>query len=335
MSSWYNNKESAGGICVTSRIRLARNIEGLPFPQKMSEVDFAALNSKVKKAILESNTPFAKCFSYIEMNAVPEIEVLAMVERHIISPEFANNRMNKAVLISSDESICIMLGEEDHIRIQVLLEGEGLDKAYNTAEELDNLLCAALPIATHPQLGFLTECPTNLGTGLRASLMLHLPMLEAAGELSRLGEALRKIGFTIRGMYGEGSKASASLYQLSNQITLGISEKDAVNNLNNIAQQIIEKEQSARIRADKLLLEDSVYRAFGTLKNARLLTSKEMLECVSLIKIGTDMGILNIEKYLPIRILIETKAAMLMHSHGKMSAEERDVKRAETVRGLL
>lgn len=226
--------------------------------------------------MLQSNTPFAKSLKYIDMADVPQTEIAAMVERHIISPEFAEENADRAIIISADESISIMIGEEDHVRIQVILGGLQLEKAYDTAEQLDSLLYNELHFAFDRSLGFLTECPTNLGTGLRASVMLHLPVTESNGEISSIAETVGKIGFTVRGMYGEGTKASASMYQVSNQITLGISEKNAIDNLKIITAQLIDKERKARNGLNKIKLEDMCFRALGTLQNSRILSSKEM-----------------------------------------------------------
>ena len=231
MSSWYTTHAPEDDIAVSTRIRLARNLSGLPFPARMSSEQRKELNLKVKNAVLQSNTPFAKSLKYIDMADVPQTEIAAMVERHIISPEFAEENADRAIIISADESISIMIGEEDHVRIQVILGGLQLEKAYDTAEQLDSLLYNELHFAFDRSLGFLTECPTNLGTGLRASVMLHLPVTESNGEISSIAETVGKIGFTVRGMYGEGTKASASMYQVSNQITLGISEKNAIDTL--------------------------------------------------------------------------------------------------------
>ncbi len=335
MSSWYNSATDNSDIIVTSRIRLARNLQGYAFPSRMSDQDFLEMNAKIKEAILESNTPFAKKLKYIDMNDVPERETFAMVERHVISPEFARKKKNKAIIISEDESICVMIGEEDHIRIQVLKSGLALTEAYDIAERIDTLLCDKLGFAFNSQFGYLTECPTNLGTGLRASVMLHLPMLEATREISYIGESVNKIGFTIRGMYGEGSEATASLYQLSNQVTLGISENDALSNLMSMTRQIIDRETDARNSSDKIGIEDSVYRSYGILCNARKIATDEMMKHISLIKLGVSMGILNIDKNLPTQIMVEGQPNMLMRKYGTLEPQERDIKRAEMVRALL
>lgn len=334
MSSWYMQSSPEDDIVVSSRIRLARNIAGIPFPSRMTEAQRQELNEKVKKAITESNTPFARSLKFIDMKDVPENEARAMVERHVVSPEFIADKRSRAVILSDDESISIMIGEEDHLRIQVICGGLQLEKAYDIAVELDCLLCDTLGFAFDENLGFLTECPTNLGTGLRASVMLHLPVTESAGQIPTLAESVNKIGFTVRGMYGEGSRAKASLYQISNQITLGISEKNAIDNLKIITMQLVEKERRERTSLDRTKLEDVCMRALGTLKYARILSSEEMMKLLSEIKLGKSMGIIN-EETLPIKLMIEGQPYMLMRRYGQIGPDERDIYRANSVRQAL
>ena len=334
MSSWYTTHAPEDDIAVSTRIRLARNLSGLPFPARMTPEQRKDLNLKVKNAVLQSNTPFAKSLKYIDMADVPQTEIAAMVERHIISPEFAEENADRAIIISADESISIMIGEEDHVRIQVILGGLQLEKAYDTAEQLDSLLYNELHFAFDRSLGFLTECPTNLGTGLRASVMLHLPVTESNGEISSIAETVGKIGFTVRGMYGEGSKASASMYQVSNQITLGISEKNAIDNLKIITAQLIDKERKARNSLNKIKLEDMCFRALGTLQNCRVLSSKEMMDLLSRIKLGISMGTIK-KDVLPIKLFIEGQPNMLMKKYGQLEPEERDIYRAAFMRDAL
>ncbi len=335
MSNWYSVVGNENDIVVSTRIRLARNLKNTPFPSYMNEQDKKALNEKVKNAVLNSDTPYAKALKYISMEDVPENEIYAMVERHIISPDFAKKTEGRAVIISEDESICVMIGEEDHIRIQVILPGLALNKAYEIADSIDNLLASKLEFAYDNQLGFLTECPTNIGTGLRASVMLHLPLLESGSAINEMAETIGKIGFTVRGMYGEGSKSKASLYQISNQITLGITEKNAIENLGVIVGQLIARERQERNQCDKIKIEDMVYRAYGILKNQRILSSDEMMKLVSRLKIGVSMGILSVDSVLPVKILIETQPYMLCRKCGEKTPQERDILRAETVRNLI
>lgn len=334
MSSWYTSKNVEYPIAVSTRIRLARNLSGLPFPARMTDEQRHELNERVKNTIFDSNTPFAGILKYFNMNDIPQNEREAMVERHVISPEFAEKTAERAIILSSDESISIMIGEEDHIRIQVILGGLQLERAYDIAEQLDSLLHGSLHFAFDKNLGFLTECPTNLGTGLRASVMLHLPVIESSGEISSLADSVGKIGFTVRGMYGEGSNAKASLYQVSNQITLGISEKNAIDNLKIITNQLMERESAEREALNRIKLEDMCFRALGTLQNCRILSSEEMMKLISVIKLGTDMGIIETEA-LPIRLLIEGQPYMLMKKYGRMEPEERDIYRANLMREAL
>ena len=331
MSCWYNLSGPESDIAVSTRIRLARNLNGIPFPSKMTDAQFEQVNEKVRKAVFESNTPYAKSLKFIYMKDIPENERFSMVERHIISHRFASNCKNRAIIISEDESICIMLGEEDHIRIQVILAGLQLENAYNIVESIDSLLCGSLDLAFDDKLGFLTECPTNLGTGLRASVMLHLPVIESSGEMSGLVDSINKIGLTVRGLYGEGTKPVASLYQISNQITLGISEKNAIDNLKIITMQLIEKERSYRGQLNRISAEDLSMRALGILKNARILTSGEMMEKLSEIKLGMSMGIIDLN-ILPVKLMIEGQPYMIMRRLGEMSPEERDIERAKIIR---
>ena len=334
MSNWYQNEAVNSDIAVSSRIRIARNLKGIPFSSKMSLEQKKELNKKVKRAITNSNSSFAKSLKYIEMRDIPENQRFAMVERHIISPEFAAKGLDGAIILSSDESISIMVGEEDHIRIQVILGGLNIDEAYDIADKIDTLLHNSLDFAFDSKLGFLTECPTNLGTGLRASVMLHLPALETSGEMESLSQSISKIGFTVRGMYGEGTKSLASLYQISNQITLGLSEKNALDNLKIITAQLIEKEKEIRNGYNKLKIEDLCFRALGLLQNSRILSSEEAMNLLSSVKLGKSMGILDIEQS-PIKLLIEAQPFMLMQKFGIMEADERDICRANMIRETL
>lgn len=329
MSVWYQEKQN--DCVVSTRIRLARNLNDIPFPSFMSEEQRKDLCERVRKAVEESNTPFAKKLKYIEMKDVPENERYAMVERHIVSRAFVADDRTRALILSDDETVSIMVGEEDHIRIQVLLSGLQPEAAYDIAEQLDTLLCNRLHFAFDERLGFLTECPTNLGTGLRASVMLHLPVMESRGEISDLADSVGKIGFTVRGLYGEGTKSSASFYQISNQITLGISEKNALDNLKIITAQLMEKERKERESLNKLQVEDLCMRAYGILQNARLLSSEEMMQLLSRIQLGEDLGIL---KDIPsvVQLLVEGQPYMLMRRFGQMSPDERDIYRANMIR---
>lgn len=332
---WYKEENAQKGITVSSRVRLARNLSDLPFSSRMSQNDMSVLKERVKSALKEIEESGGIALKYIESDDIPEQELAAMVERHIISPDFAKNHRGRAVAISEDESISIMIGEEDHLRIQVIVSGDAIDKAYDLADRVDTSLNERLGFAYHNTLGYLTECPTNIGTGLRASVMLHLPVCESRGEINSIADAAGKIGLTVRGMYGEGSVAKASLYQVSNQITLGISEQNAVENLKAIAGQIVEREKQERAALSALKLEDTVFRALGTLKFARLLDSEEFMNLISMIKLGIDEGIIEDKGIKPIELLIDAQPYMLRKKFSANSPEERDEVRAKMIRELL
>lgn len=334
MSSWYKEKAPENDIVISSRIRLARNLEKMPFPAKMTPEERRKLNDAVKDAIAGNDDPLLSTLTFISMDDVPQNEIAAMVERHIISPEFAENAAGRALLLSQNESVSVMIGEEDHIRIQVICGGLQPEKAYETAARLDALLCEKLHFAFDSRLGYLTECPTNLGTGLRASVMLHLPVLESNNGISELTNSVAKIGFTVRGMYGEGSKSYASMYQISNQITLGITEQNAIENLKVITMQIVEKERTARENLNRIRLEDICFRALGVLQNCRLCSSEEMMRLLSSCQLGKSMGILTDEIH-PVSLLIEGQPHMLMKKYGAADAEERDRYRADFLRESL
>lgn len=336
MRNWYETVDLNNPLVVSSRIRLARNIKGIPFPKRMNDSQKLEVLENIKNLLDGVSVEGVGNLKYINMDAVPDEELFAMVERHIISPDFAKKAGPKGLIISENESVSIMLLEEDHIRLQVISGGLKLSEAYEIAKKIEDILSGGLTLAFDNQLGYLTECPTNLGTGLRASLMLHLPILEGSGSLPSLADSVSKIGLTVRGMYGEGSRSHAALYQLSNQVTLGISEQAAIDNLSAIATQIVNKELNAREGLDKKILEDSVYRALGTLKYARLLTSEEMMSLLSSVKLGVSMGILeNIDPALPITLLVEGQPYSLQKANGRMTPADRDVLRATLMRERL
>ncbi len=334
MNKWYENTPS--GVAVSTRVRLARNIEGVPFPGCMPAEQMQSVHQKIVQAVLSGSSALAEQMQIINMDQISDTEAYAMVERHIISPLFAKYRENRVLILSKDESISIMLGEEDHIRIQVIGSGLCLKTCYDIADKIDTLIGEQMPYAFDDTLGFLTECPTNLGTGLRASVMLHLPVLENTREIAQISQTVSKIGLTVRGLYGEGSDSSAAMYQISNQITLGITESAALQNLETIAQQIIDKEVQGRKALDPLALEDTVYRALGILQNARRLTSEEMMQYISRIKLGVDHGILQgVTSAKLFDLFIKTQPYTLCVDGRCTAPEQRDVLRAKIIRQAL
>ena len=330
---WYevNNKS----VAISTRVRLARNIDGGPFPSRLDANKFSNINNEICNKILECDFGDIK-LRKIEMETLGVSETYAMVERHCISPNFANGKTGRILLLSDDESISIMIGEEDHLRIQVLKCGECLDAAYKLCNEIDNKISEKLKYAFDKNLGYLTECPTNIGTGMRASVMLHVPVLEMSGELKSIVHSCSKFGLIFRGFYGEGSESKASIYQLSNQVTLGVSEQDSLKNLQKVARRIISLENDALNNIDKNALQDSVCRSFGILKYARQITTEEMMRHVTTLLLGVRSEVIMLpDSTSPMKIFVDFQPAMITRIKGEITPIERDRFRAESIRNIL
>ncbi len=327
-------------IAVSTRVRLARNISGYPFPCKMSKATAQEVSRKVCDAVLSSDELSPYGFKDIDMEKLSDEEAISLVERHVISPVFASERRGRHLLLSRDEHISIMVNEEDHIRIQAVSDGLSLNEAYLKASAVDTALAAKVKFAFSDELGFLTQCPTNLGTGMRASIMLHLPALQRVGAMNRISSNLSKLGFAVRGTYGEGSEAQGAMYQLSNQITLGLSEQTAISNLQNICLQLINRERTAAENISKNIdVTDSIYRSLGILKTARLMSNAEAMEHLSNLRMGIAAGVMkmqNINTDLLNDIIDRIQPATLMKNAGKrMDSQQRDMLRADILRDVL
>ena len=332
---WYEKSGEQGGEVISSRIRLARNLKKYPFPNKASLEQKHEIAQSVKRAIEESNSVLSNKLSFISMEKLNQTQAASLVEKHLISPEFASDRAGRYLMLSDDESISIMINEEDHIRIQVIDSGLSLDGAYDTANNIDTLLDEALGFAFNDKLGYLTQCPTNLGTGMRASLMLHLPALEKSRSVRRIAGNLTKLGMELRGTFGEGSDAKGALYQLSNRITLGLSEHTAIENLKNIASQLIAQERkSLEELAKGAELQDVVYRSLAILKSARLMSNDEAMKLLSNVRIGMTTGLIERSNFAALNRLNEqVQPATLMTANKKdMQPQERDIERAKLLR---
>ncbi len=335
MTKWYQQSGPDGDVVISTRIRLARNLGHLPFPAAMTAQQREELIARVFGAFPQDDTAAFRC---IRMTELSPWEAQSMVERHLISPAFAAHPDGEALLLSPDESVSVMIGEEDHIRIQAMCAGAALDEAFRAANCWDDFLDNRFSFAFDDRLGYLTQCPTNLGTGMRASVMLHLPALTEKGVVQQLANTVSKLGLTIRGMYGEGTRAEGAMYQLSNQVTLGITEQEAIDNLKSIVAQIVKEERQYReqLRATPAL-EDRVYRSLGVLQNARLLSGKEFMSLISHVRMGAAMQILNTVDLNRISsLMVEAQPAALMQQAGReLDATERDMRRAALVRERL
>lgn len=332
VKKWYYQSGPEGDVVLSTRIRLARNLSSLPFPGNMSREQRTQMLELVRNAMKD------KGFSYLDMANVAEADALSLVERHLISPEFSTSNEKRGLFLSEDESVSIMVGEEDHLRIQVMTAGLQTEEAYRIADELDTALDAALHFAFDERLGYLTQCPTNLGTGMRASLMLHLPALQETGAIQQLAQTVSKLGLTIRGMYGEGSRPEGAVYQMSNQITLGISEQEAIENLTGIAAQILKEERLAREQlCQNRRYVDTVWRSLGVLRYATMLSHSELLSMLSHLRVGISGGVIDTISLETLNTLMNDTqpATLMMVARREMTAEERDIARAEKVREVL
>ena len=339
MNKWFESRGGHADIAVTSRVRLARNLRDVPFAGRMTRAQESDVLSSVSAAIMNKTSAGAD-FALVETIKTPRAELGSMVEKHLISPALAReNTRCSGALLSSDEGVSVMINEEDHIRLQVMGTGLCLDSCLDYAQQLDRLLDESLDYAFSPELGYLTRCPTNLGTGLRASVMLHLPALTLSGSLERLISAAGQLGIAIRGFYGEGSSALGGYFQVSNSFTLGVTEREITGRVGEVVVEIIgeEKKRRSELASVRSKLEDRVYRALGTLTHARLIGSDEAMSLLGDIRLGVSMGILNnIDYETQNKLLWEIQPATVALAAGTgKAADGRDRLRADLLRSRL
>ncbi|HUR45501.1 MAG TPA: protein arginine kinase [Candidatus Saccharimonadales bacterium] len=325
-------------IVLSSRVRLARNLKGLAFPGWAKKVERVKSLEIIRPAV-ESLPQMGDSFSE-SMDNLTVMDKNILVERHLISREHAAKSAGSGLVLNREESLCVMINEEDHLRMQALRPGLQLKQAWGAIDQIDSKLEKKLEYAFSSDLGYLTACPTNLGTGIRVSAMLHLPGLVLAEQINQIIQAVNKLGLAVRGLYGEGTEALGNVFQVSNQMTLGEGEADIVERLNKVLSQIIEHEENAR----GTLLEKkpkSVYnhigRAYGILANAHSISSKETMNLLSLMRMGVDLGMFpDLERWQVDELFIVTQPAHLQKRFSeKLSAEERDLLRADMLRERL
>lgn len=337
-----NNTESAPGsdVAVSSRVRLARNIESLPFPARMNRDQGLKVIELVRDSIFKSSDAVANSLVFLDMQKLNPIDKQVLVEKHLVSPDLIDGRIDRAAIISKDEKISVMINEEDHVRLQCIYPGMQLDNAWQLCRKLDLLMEQELDFAFDKSSGYLTCCPTNLGTGIRASVMLHLPALAMTGYIKGVLEACGKLGLAVRGIYGENSEASGNMFQISNQVTLGQTEEEIIASINNISGQIMEQERMLRnelYKQSAARFEDKIYRSLGILTNARIISSEESLKLLSDVRLGVDMKVIEgISAATLNEIMLFTQPAILQKYAGRtLSPDERDVRRAELIRNCL
>lgn len=340
LSSWMNEDGPDTDIVLSSRVRLARNFKDFTFPTVFSDEEGQEVIELIKKEFAGEKISECGQLELLEMDSLEPLQKRVLVEKHLISPNLANDSSFGACLLSDNEKVSIMINEEDHIRIQCLAPGLQLTEVLQMANHIDDLVEETVDYAYDEERGYLTSCPTNVGTGLRASVMMHLPGLVLTQQLNQIIPAMNQLGLVVRGTYGEGSEALGNIFQISNQITLGKSEKDIVNDLTSVVQQIIAQERSARnalAKTSHIQLEDRIYRSFGTLMNARIIESKEAARCISDVRLGIDLGYIDsISKTILNELMILTQPGFLQkYAGGPLQAYERDIRRASLIRERL
>ncbi len=323
---------------VSSRIRFARNLKEYPFGERMTSAQKKELCLKVKEAFFGANSSMKKEYDYIDLQKADKVDLLALAQTNKISPQFVSMQ-DSALILSKDGTVSVMINEEDHLRIQVILPGFALEKAYEKASLVEKLLCEKLQFAYSDRLGYLTACPTNLGTGMRASLMLHLPAINEAGAVSSLVAEADKAGALVRGANGEGSKAGGALFQLSNRASLGLTDKEIIKQIESVASQIIKQEEKLLERLNKTHateLEDRIMRAVGTLKYARLMSAEELTALYSLARMGVYLKLTDIEPQRLDELYFASRPAQIASRYGKeLGSSERDKRRAQLCREAM
>lgn len=335
---WLKGEGPNADIVISSRARIARNVKGYPFYHWAGKREKEEVLSIAKDAI--NSSKYMKGSLFVKIADIDEVDRQFLVERHLMSREHALQDVSKGLAVDEKEIISIMINEEDHIRAQAMQSSFKLMETWRVLDALEDELEDNIEFAYSDRWGFLTACPTNIGTGLRASVMLHLPALAMTGHIGRVLQAISKLGVTARGLFGEGTEASGNFFQISNQVTLGHSEEDIIDNIEKLINQVIGREQSARdylASRNKPALFDRIWRAYGTLQSARIITSDETIRLLSLIRLGVDMGVIkDIDRKTLNELFIMTQPAHLQKMEGSsLSATERDIKRADLIREKL
>lgn len=341
LSRWTEAEGPQADTVISSRLRLARDIAGLPFPHLAPAEQADQVIDLVAAAFRSDEAGRLGLGDHvlIRLKDIPPVERLVLVEKHLISPDLANRAATGAVIIAADQSVSVMINEEDHVRIQSLQPGLQLKEALARANQVDDLLEAKLEYAFSERHGYLTACPTNVGTGMRASVMVHLPCLVINNQAGRVLSTVIKLGFLVRGLYGEGTEAVGNIFQISNQVSLGHSEAETVENLINVVEQVIAHERSAREVLRGELHEqvaDKVGRAYGTLLHSHIISTQEAMQHLSDVRLGVELGLVKVERKVLNELLVAMRPAFLQRlAGGELDPSERDIRRAELIRTRL
>ena len=335
MANWYLQNGKDSDIVVSSRVRLSRNLNRHNFLNKCNKEE----QEKILQEIKEIIPSLGYGLKFIDLQDLDDITKLSLVEKHLVSPEFVvNNNVRKAIIINDEENICIMINEEDEIKLQVFSAGLELDNLMNLIIEIDEKLGELVEYAYNEKFGFLTSSPIDVGTGMKASVIVHLPALSITGNLSKVIRIVNNLGMSVKGLYGEGTQNQGDMYMISNNQTIGVTEKEIIANVKNIAEKVMEQERTARkfLGKNQLELEDRVYRSFGIISYATKISLDECKKLLSDIKLGVDLGIIKELSDGQIRKLqLYTKSGNLQKYIGKtLDGYEREIKRAEVIKQI-
>ncbi len=340
MAKWLEKSGPHSDIVVSSRVRMARNLRNFFFPTIRDPVTEEAVIEAVYQSIVSVNEGMKKDFTIKRIKELTETERRQMVEKHLISPRLGENLETGAMVYNEEESLIVMINEEDHIRIQALLPGLQLEGALTNANRMDDVMEEQIDYAYDEGIGYLTSCPTNVGTGVRASVMLHLPALSMTGQAHEIMQFANKIGLAVRGVYGEGSAFSGNFYQISNQVSLGVREEEIIETLREVTTQIIERERNLRkslLQEQPMEIEDQVYRSLGILRNARKISAEEAMRLLSGLQLGISLGLvadLELSKVHQLITMIQPGSLQEYYKR-KLSHHQREVHRAALLREKL
>ena len=336
MANWYLQNGKDSDVVVSSRVRLVRNLNGFKFLNKCSKEDQEKILEKIKDIV----PSLGYGLRYIGEEDLDDVTKLSLIEKHLISPEFVlNDKVKKAIIINDEENICIMLNEDDHIKLQTFSSGQELENLMNLLVEIDEKLGDIVDYAYSKKFGYIANSPINIGTGMKASVIVHLPALTLTGNLPKMLRIINNFGMSVKGIYGEGTQNQGDLYQISNNQTIGITEKEIIANVKNITERIIEQERTARkyLAKNQLELEDRVYRSFGIISYATKLSSEECKKLLSDVKLGTDLGIIKeLDDTKVKKLELYTKPGNLQKYLGKtLDSYEREIRRAEVIKQII
>ena len=338
---WMDSPEGNRDIVISSRVRLARNLSQIPFPHLLNQVNGEQCLELIKNAWHNTPGPVLASMDMVTFDQLSALERQILAEKHLSSPGHAESSSSlKGILVNNDGSLAVMINEEDHLRMQCLLPGLQLKECYSRVQELDDEFEQNLDYAFDENRGYLTACPTNVGTGMRASVMIHLPAIHISGQLNHILHNIDQLGLAVRGLYGEGSEPAGNFFQISNQITLGQTEEDICNYLQTVTEQVVQQEILLREKLQrdmKYQLEDKIGRAYGILSNARVIASDEALTLFSDVRLGVDMQILKgISLFSLNELMVTVRPAHLQKLEGReMDVVERDIKRAAVIKEKL